>query len=448
MSSEKISFLIDNLAESLEVEVKNWLGGLGTNDERAKLAKELIALANHGGGYVFVGFEDEGDGHPEVTPDEGELEAFTQDNIASVVERYVTPPCQCTVSFHKRAGSEAQHPVITVPGNHRTPIWAKAGSPDNTTLKNGTVYVRRPGGQSEPARTQDDWERLLERLVKARQSEQLSAIREIMNPSSVIVEEVRPELNDWMEESYAAWHRRIDPLQESDARRLSEGHWSVAFKIEPFNRPSLRELRDSLEREMPAYSGWRPFTFIHRDPLRPVASGDVIEAWLAEEHAPDTLVTASDHADFWRVSRDGTGFLLRPMQEDRPGYLSNRTPRPEGKFFDWTLPIYRLAEVLKFIEAFALKFADSDAQYSLVLTYEGTNGRSLQQHSLRYNLWDHGVCTQDKLETRTSGPVSEIGLALEEKIFTLLTPIYEQFDFTELPKVLVDNVVREALSYR
>jgi predicted HTH transcriptional regulator len=70
MSDSKIQFLINNLHENLEVEVKNWLNGLQSNDEKATLAKEIIALANHGGGYIFIGFEDEGDGHPWNAPAE------------------------------------------------------------------------------------------------------------------------------------------------------------------------------------------------------------------------------------------------------------------------------------------------------------------------------------------------------------------------------------------
>lgn len=447
MPNDKIQFLINNLAESLEVEVKNWLGGLQTNDEKSKLAKEIIALANNGGGYVFVGFEDEGDGHPEIEPEEGQIEAFSQDAVAAVVARYISPPCQCEVGLYQREGSEILHPVITVPGNHRTPVWAQRGSPDNTTLRTGVVYVRRPGGSSEPAQNQDDWEKVLERLVKARQSEQLDAIREIMNPTSAVVAEA-PALEAWKEESELAWQRRLEPLPEHDARCLTSGYWTVSFSIESFENPSLRELNAALEREMPSHSGWPPFTYIHREPLRPVADGDVIEAWLANNHDVDGQAVDADHADFWRVSRDGRGFLLRPMQEDGERYLSNRIPRPEGRFFDWVLPIYRSTEVLKFIEALAHRFSDHNATFDLEISYCGMMGRSLQQHDLRYNLWSEGTCRNDVVSTRLTGPINEIGLSLEEKVYQLLSPVYEQFDFTNLPKNLVDNVVRDALSFR
>jgi predicted HTH transcriptional regulator len=40
--------------------LKEWLDIVGNNDHRAILAKALIALANQGGGFVVVGFTDQG----------------------------------------------------------------------------------------------------------------------------------------------------------------------------------------------------------------------------------------------------------------------------------------------------------------------------------------------------------------------------------------------------
>ena len=151
--SDRITYLINNLTERLDVKAKNWLNGLTTNDDRARLAKEIIALANSGGGDIFIGFDDEGAGHPEIPPELGVPEAFSQDSIADLVKRYANPPCECRVSFHKRNNSTIDHHVITVPGDHRTPIMVKSGSPDQKTLRPGTVYVSRPGGSSELAST-------------------------------------------------------------------------------------------------------------------------------------------------------------------------------------------------------------------------------------------------------------------------------------------------------
>ncbi len=447
MPDPKIQLLVDNLQENLEVEVKNWLNGLAANGDKATLAKEIIALANNGGGYIFIGFDDKGAEFPEITPEEGDLDAFTQDAISGIVQRYVTPSCQCRLEMISRTGSEALHPVIIVPGNHRTPLFAARGGP-NGELDSGKIYVRRPGGNSEAARTQDDSEKLIERLVKARQSDLLTAIREVIDPSSHVIAEDESNLEDWHAENLGMWQQVIDEFQAEDPRRLESGYWTVAIAIQPFETDNLGVLNTALDRELPNYSGWPPFTYLHRDPVRPRAQGRHISAYIGELAEGEEPQERADHSDFWRVSRDGQGFLLRPMQEDREGYLSNSFPRPQGPFFDWILPIYRMTEILKFIEALADRFGGENASFQLLVTYHNTDGRSLSQSGHRYNLFDGATCHNNELESRIEASVTEITNNLEELVFSLLVPVYEQFNFTALPRNLVTNVVAEALGNR
>jgi len=327
-------------------------------------------------------------------------------------------------------------------------LWAARSSPDEQTLRSDTVYVRRPGGFSEPARTQDDWERLLERLVRARQAEQLDAIRNILNPAQAIVIE-GGGLDEWTAQSLAAWQERIDPLPPHDNRRFEAGFWLFSFQIQPFSQPSLIALNQFLEREAPRHSGWRPFTYLHGEPRRPQAHGDLIESWLAESHDPNVPISDADAemADFWRVSKAGRGFLLRPMQEDRADFLANQYPRPERPNFDFILPPYRAVEMLKFVQALGERFSDENASFDAMLRYVGTRNRTIVQHELRYHLHTGGRCQVDEIETRISGRIFEIEHNLPELIFRFLTPVFEQFEFTELPMALVENRVREALGF-
>ena len=282
MNNDIVKFQIDNLQESLDVEVKNWLNGLQSNDDKAKLAKEIIALANHGGGYIFIGFEDEDENgfHKEIQPNQIESSGFSQDTVSSVVERFSEPSCQCVLGYFKRSGSEIPHPVIFVPGEHRTPIWAKRGN-DTADLKQKTVYIRGVGAQSRPPINQDEWEKLINRLVKARQGELLSSIRDILSPPKVSIE---PEVDliAWVQSSKAVWQEKLETLEQDSPYRLNHGHWSVAFKIKPFQVNTLVELSEKLDREMPKHSGWPPFTYLHRDPIAPKPYSTGVEAWLLD----------------------------------------------------------------------------------------------------------------------------------------------------------------------
>lgn len=444
MNNDGINFRINNLSERLDVEVKNWLNGLKTPDDQAKLAKEIIAIANSGGGEIYVGFDDVGEGHPEIEPESGEPDAFTQDRIVGLIEKYVIPSFQCTVGLFRQDGSRVDHPVITVPGSHRTPVWAKRGSPDGSKLQQGTVYVRRPGGASEPARTQDDWEKLLDRLVRARRDEMLDAVRDVLHPPGNVAVPVA-DLEKWDKECLNLWQERTNNLQAGDGRKHEKGFWTLSFSIDPFNSPTLKELRQTLDLRLPAYSGWPPFTYLHHEPRTPRPIEDKIVAWLAKDHSSASFIQDGYLEDFWCVSRDGCGFLLRGMEEDGPHY-SRRSPAPShGGYFDWTLPTYRMMEVLKFIEAFAAVFTSGGSQFQILLRYRGMEGRRLSQHSIKYMLPGERTCFQEQLESRLEGDIVKIGTALEELVHSLLMPVYEQFDFAELPQEVVNGVIRDAL---
>jgi predicted HTH transcriptional regulator len=59
--------LINEPRETLDVEVKEWLD-LTDNDHRSMVATEITALANHGGGFLVIGFEERADGTFEPSP--------------------------------------------------------------------------------------------------------------------------------------------------------------------------------------------------------------------------------------------------------------------------------------------------------------------------------------------------------------------------------------------
>lgn len=85
--------LIAEPRESLDVEVKEWLD-LTAPDHRAALAKEIIALANHGGGYLVGGFVEQSDGSfAPADPRPPSLNDWSQDAIQGIIAKYVDPRC-------------------------------------------------------------------------------------------------------------------------------------------------------------------------------------------------------------------------------------------------------------------------------------------------------------------------------------------------------------------
>ena len=425
---------LQSLRESLSVEVKNWLGGLNNNAEKARLAKEVIALANSGGGFIFIGFDDET--MAPLVAEEHEFSAFTQDAINGLVNRYLTPPCHCQL-VEVTVDEQLAHPVIYVPGNQRVPVFARRSSPDERTLVTGTVYLRRPGGNSEPARTQDDWTQLLDRLVKARQSEQINSIRAILSGATTDVKD-RDNLSNWFEVSLNRWLGIVSDLPENDTRRCPHGYWASAFAIREARDIDLPRLRDAL-RSIRATSGWSPFLSSLNGEMAPYLFDNVIEAWLGVDGTPDLC-------DFWRISSSLEGFILRPHQEDTEGMFMRRKVDP-GSAFAWSLPIWRNAEVLLRIQrlAQALDLGNLTVDYKLV--YTGMNGRILSHLTGNVFGLTNGPCRQDRIDRTISFLIDDISLNLTDIIGELLRPVYARFNFAELRDEFLSATVQDVEAY-
>jgi hypothetical protein len=274
----------------------------------------------------------------------------------------------------------------------------------------------------------------------------VSAIRNVLNPEEEFSQSGQEAaFDEWLAESRAARNEVLETLPEGHPLRLEHGNYEVAFSIEPFQQPDIAELNRNLDLHRPRHSGWAPFVCLHREGMTPRPMGSVIQAWLVGEEGLDRDPSVSD---FWRLATDGRGYLVRAMQEDEPDYGSNLMPPPFRPGFDWELPIYRMTEMLKLIEWLGQTYSTPDAAFKMQVTYNGTNGRRLTLHRLRYMLDRGGMAHQDSISSRVSGHIEEIALNTEEMVFSLLRPVYAQFDFAELPRQLVDNVVQDVVRYR
>jgi Putative DNA-binding domain len=255
-SNADLDDFINEPRETLDVEVKEWLD-LTDNDHRAIIAKEIIALANHGGGFLVIGFEERADGT--FQPSAGRpanLDAWSQDSIQSIVAKYADPGVQCGVHHRADAASREKYPIIAVPGGHRVPIRAKAGSPDGKKLVAHRVYIRRPGPASEEPKTAEEWDRL-----QNRQAELLEAMRSIMAgviPSAAPATPTRfDQLKAFETQAIVRWEALVAQLPAGVPPTFPHGYYDLSMAIDgDFDRESLSDLRDTIRRAVRNHSGW------------------------------------------------------------------------------------------------------------------------------------------------------------------------------------------------
>ena len=121
----KLQTLVSSPRERMSCELKGWLS-LAERRDQANLAKALLALANHGGGYVLLGIpRDSGDSIPNSwrSPRKG---------VSSADDRRASPTAQRT------SGSGCFPGLAAVPGasrrdadaavrGRRRPAWRPRG---------------------------------------------------------------------------------------------------------------------------------------------------------------------------------------------------------------------------------------------------------------------------------------------------------------------------------
>jgi predicted HTH transcriptional regulator len=117
MPESDLSELVAGRSEDLGVEYKAWMD-TSQPQVRAKLARHIAALANHGGGYLISGVDDKTRQPQGAT----ELDAvlFNQDAISAIVKRFLEPRIQIRVDHVEHAG--VPYPVVIVPSHDARPV--------------------------------------------------------------------------------------------------------------------------------------------------------------------------------------------------------------------------------------------------------------------------------------------------------------------------------------
>ena len=145
----RLTDLLREPRESLDVEIKGWLDIQNNGEHKAVLAKAMIALANHGGGFIILGFEETADDVVPAQDKPESLSLYNQDTINGIVHRYAEPPFHCAMAIKEGPGTREKYPIIVVPGVKRVPIRSKRPGPNGRGIEQNVFYVRRPGPRSE-----------------------------------------------------------------------------------------------------------------------------------------------------------------------------------------------------------------------------------------------------------------------------------------------------------
>lgn len=318
ISRERLRDLLVDPREDLYLEVKNWLDLRGSNHDKATFAKAVLALANHGGGFITLGLIETDAGVEEAEGRPAALDDYSQDLINGIVQNYCDPPFHCAVHIVANPAG-AIFPIVNVPGGHRVPVRARRAGPNGNTVQNNAIYIRKPGPRSEMPQSAQDWDDLLARCLRNRRDEMFDQIRDLITGAVPQVGQP-PEparLDEWIMTSRQRWTELTGPLPEDSGPRMPHGRYCFAYEISGERQQiAPAQFPEVLQRSVVRHTGWPPFWFPTRAGIEPYPIDGAVECWLGGD--PQTQPEQGDaaHSDFWRIHPDGLAFLLRGYQED------------------------------------------------------------------------------------------------------------------------------------
>ncbi|MGE8453818.1 MAG: helix-turn-helix domain-containing protein [Pseudomonadales bacterium] len=416
--------------ETLDFEVKKWLD-MADQESQGTVAKALIALENHGGGFLLIGYQE--DESKILTPDLARpksMEPYLTDAMNAIIKRRAEPPFHVEVTLQPHPVTKEYYPLVRVTGESKVPIRSDSGTPGGS-LRPHVYYIRAPGPESRAPVNANEWDALLKRTIKKQREEIVSLLRSVMPNSSEIIgtntANQQADLHNFAESCTNRWSTLNDALPENHPAKVTQGYFSFAAQVigtsKNLSAAQIREINQSARK----YTGWPAFVSLHHEPSRPnLVEGGFLEAWLANTPSPDVGL-----ADFWRIDPKGKFFLLRGYQEDSRG-IDARLGTP-GQSFEVTLPTWRLGEFLLRVADLADAMFEEGYEVLVECTWTGLSGRSLFSHNGRRFMF--GGHTSAASSANSTGKFSQQMLRelLPEVVKSLTNPLYEHFNFFTPP---------------
>jgi len=440
----RIQELIDRPSESLAVEIKTWINP-DKPEGQAKIVRAALALRNHGGGYLVIGFDDS-----TLKPSPIEVgwdvhDMFHVDKIQGLISRFASEPFEVAVGFGKR--DDQYFPVLVIPAGIRTPVVAKSDLlvDSKKIVATDDVYVRTLRSNNTPSTAKaawKDWGQLVEICFDNREADIGRFLRRHLGGiTPLALQQLATTLGG--EIPQLSTEDRLTRLLDNGEKRFQElieernlelpktGWWEVALIIDG-DVPShlaTKEFLSLLDVSNPDFTGWPMWLDTRR-------FGDASTHPFINAGTWEALVNMrglwSRHIDFMRLNPEGQFYLRWALQEDITD--ANDAPAP-NKAFDFSLPVTRCTEAIAVGLAFAKAMGCNPEQCALrfAFRWSGLKSRMLNSwvHPERMISSGH-TAYQDRVTVFQQVPLDTPLSAIGGLLASMLKPLYSVFDGFEL----------------
>jgi hypothetical protein len=225
---------------------------------------------------------------------------------------------------------------------------------------------------------------------------------------------------------------RIDKRREDP---FAKGYWQASFALQgTLRKVGLVDFLELLRNSKTGRTGWDIGWVPTREGIAPYSFQDGIEVWLAESGGK-----GSGHSDFWRAEPIGTFSLFRGYQEDEADF-SKRYPHIQ---LDFSLVLWRVTELLLYLENFARNLAIGKARANLRIRWTGLEDRQLGHHYAFASPLDKRVSRQSTVESTLHVlDTTAIRRTLVKDILAISRPLFESFDFFSVTEDEAAGLIR------
>lgn len=450
----EIQDIVDNPQESLHIELKEWVDLATDKIAKAKMARHLAAICNHGGGYILFGFRDDGSQAPRRTVD---FTHYEHDAIGGIIDRYLSPTFHCDVfRVYRTAGAEV-FPVVRVPGHGPVPICAKQDGPHDRKnnpqgIRAGTYYIRAPGPKSTAIETPSQWHDLIHRCVINERERLLESLAKLLGPPQTPSEPADDSLKNWHDESWGN-NTRSDRRMNDQSWPVSipDNHYHFSYRIIEKGgttehttttlAEAIRIAGESVRNVV--WTGWSMFHQFSRTEIAPkividTSTGEEVEA-LETDLTGETLVDTTV-PDFWRITVDGRATIIRPYREDRMviPHLADRGLMP-GMWLSPRTLIRELYELVTHAKELAKAFPNAEF-VEFRCSWHGLRDRKIADFEAGTN-WRDRKCHVDQRTTTVTASVEQMAADIASVVVKLSAPVLRLFSGLELGQDWIEKLV-------
>jgi hypothetical protein len=448
--------------ESLDVEIKSWVDP-NSPDGKALIVKACLAMRNHNGGYVLIGFDDT-TLQPilDNVPDDVRA-AFHPDEIQAIIAKYSSKPFEVAIHFVERDGQE--FPVIEIPSGARSLVATRSAIPGEgkgNRLNENKVFIRTLNANNTPSSSEPtwkDWEDIMEIFFDNREADIARFIRR--NFISIDLEKLKGVIPYLVEDLSGATESRagIELFLEESALRFESivseleqplpvhGSWEAVFAVKGVLKQYTPnpEFLNLISSSNPRYSGWPLWLDSRTLQIKGSRPRVIDNTWEAFIYAKGDI-SHQKSIDFWRAHTGGMFYHRRSFQDDFSHISSAPTP---GTALDFVLPVLRVTEAIGIGQAIAKLMVEEleNCEIEYIFRWRGLQDRMLVSwvDSARHLSYGR-LAYQNEVKSEVTMPLDAPQSAIFQYVEEAVRPLFEVFDGFELATKIIEELANKVLT--